>query len=149
MSVFLYKYEDDQLINRYEANKCCILNAEQFKTKNKNPLAEAIWSWQLSRLNTFNCFCDLGGLACHGFQGFGRIDLYEVITVCCTKELGVTKAGSMFCCGTLVMRMDQMCNGFPFGWYSLQYSIYRGIPMANNIPRGMFYKLWQWIISLV
>lgn len=87
MSAFLYKYEDDQLINKYEANKCCILNVEQFKTKNKNPLAEAIWSWQLSRLNTFNCFCDLGGLACHGFQGFGRIDLYEVITVCGTKEL--------------------------------------------------------------
>lgn len=85
------------------------------KQKNKNPLAEAIWSWQLSRLNTFNCFCDLGGLACHGFQGFGRIDLYEVSTVCCTKELRVTKAGSMSCCGAVVMRMDQMYNSFPFG----------------------------------
>lgn len=87
MSSLFYKYEDDPLVSRYEANKWCFLSVEQFKTKNKNPLAEAIWSWQLSRLNTFNCFCDLGGLACHGFQGFGRIDLYGVITICCTKEL--------------------------------------------------------------
>lgn len=87
--------------------------------KNKNPLAEAIWSWQLSQLNTFNCFCDLGGLVCHGFQGFGRIDLYEVITVCCTKELRVSKAGSTPCCGAMVMSMNQTCSGFLFGLNSL------------------------------
>lgn len=93
--------------------------------QNKNPLAEAIWSWQLSRLNTFNCFCDLGGLACHGFQGFGRIDLYEVITVLLYKRTLSYQAGSMSCCGAMVLRMDQMCDGFLFGLTSLQYSLHR------------------------
>lgn len=56
------------------------------KQKQK-PTGKSHLVWQPSRLNAFNCFCDLGGLMCHGFQGFGRIDLYEVITVRRTKEL--------------------------------------------------------------
>lgn len=85
------------------------------KQKQK-PTGRTIWSWQPSRLNTFNCFCDLGGLVCHGFQGFGRTDLYEIITVRCTKELWVTKASSRSCCGSMVRRMDQMCDDVLFGY---------------------------------
>lgn len=59
-----------------------------------------LWSWWL---------------VCHGFQ-IGRTDLYEVITVCCTKELWVTKASSRSCCGSMVRRMDQMCDDVLFGY---------------------------------
>lgn len=35
MIAFFHKYEDDPLVNMYDANKCCFLSAEQFKTKTK------------------------------------------------------------------------------------------------------------------
>lgn len=35
MIAFFHKYEYDPLVNMYDANKCCFLSAEQFKTKTK------------------------------------------------------------------------------------------------------------------
>jgi hypothetical protein len=35
MSGFLYKHDEDPLVNRHEANKCHLPNVEQFKTKAK------------------------------------------------------------------------------------------------------------------
>jgi len=43
----------------------------------------------------------------------------------------------MSCCGAMIMKMDQMCDGFLFGLTSCQYPTYKGIPTAKNIPPGM------------